>query len=74
MITDAASPALFASTGADHRSKFLVSDPLVDYVRGLAEPLVTTGRGTRFADEVEPSAGVGALDRLAAYAGRVPLA
>jgi len=52
----------------------VAADPLVDYVRGLAEPLVTTGRGTRFADEIGPSAGDGALDRLAAYAGRVPLA
>ena len=52
----------------------VAADPLVDYVRELAEPVVTGGRGTRFADEVQPATGVGALERLAAYAGRVPLA
>ena len=51
----------------------VAADALVDYVRELAEPLVTSGRGTRFADEVQPDVGVGALGRLAAYAGRTPL-
>ena len=43
-------------------------------------PRAGRGRGDRaaaarsFADEVEPDAGVGALERLAAYAGRTPLA
>ena len=52
----------------------VAADPLVDYVRELAEPIVQGGRGTTFADEVEPESGTGALERLAAYAGRSPLA
>ncbi len=52
----------------------VAADPLVDYVRELAEPVVTGGRGTSFADEVQPETGVGALERFAAYAGRTPLA
>ncbi len=52
----------------------VAADPLVDYVRELAEPLVHGGRGTTFADEVPPVSGTSALGRLAAYAGRTPLA
>ena len=52
----------------------VAADALVDYVRELAEPLITDSRGTAFADEVQPAAGMGALERLAAYAGRVQLA
>jgi uncharacterized protein (TIGR03086 family) len=52
----------------------VAADPLVDYVRELAEPIVGGGRGTTFADEVPSEAGTSALDRLAAYAGRTPLA
>ena len=50
-------------------------DQLVDYVRGLAETLVPGGReGDSFAAEVTPAEGASALDRLAAYSGRRPLA
>jgi uncharacterized protein (TIGR03086 family) len=52
----------------------VAADPLVDYVRELAEPIVGGGRGTTFADEVQSETGASALDRLAAYAGRKPLA
>jgi uncharacterized protein (TIGR03086 family) len=50
-----------------------VADPLVDYVRGLAEEVVPGGRGRLFADEVEPRPDADAVERLAAYAGRSPL-
>jgi hypothetical protein len=52
----------------------VAADPLVDYVRELAEPIVGGGRGTTFADEVQSETATSALDRLAAYAGRTPLA
>jgi len=52
-----------------------VSDEVVAYVRSLAEGIVPSGRaGGSFADEVEPAPGAGALDRLAAFAGRRPMA
>jgi uncharacterized protein (TIGR03086 family) len=50
-----------------------VSDEVVAYVAELAEPLIPPGRGRAFADEVEPVAGAGALDRFAAYSGRRPV-
>ena len=50
-----------------------VSDEVVAYVAGLAEPIIPTGRGFAFADEVESSTGAGALDRFAAYSGRQPM-
>jgi uncharacterized protein (TIGR03086 family) len=48
------------------------SDELVAYVAKLAENVVPGGRGSSFADEVAPGHDAGALDRLAAYAGRTP--
>jgi uncharacterized protein (TIGR03086 family) len=52
-----------------------VSDELVAYVRGLAETVVPGGRPRgSFADEVAPADGADAVDRLAAYAGRTPIA
>jgi uncharacterized protein (TIGR03086 family) len=52
-----------------------VSDEVVTYVQGLAEGLVPDGRaGGSFAPEVEPASDAGALDRLAAFAGRRPMA
>lgn len=52
-----------------------ISDQLVDYLRGLAEVVVPGGRpGGAFADEVSPTEDASALDRLAAFAGRTPLA
>ena len=54
--------------------RMVVSEPLADYVRTLAEDIVPPGRGRTFADEAEPAPDADALDRLAAYAGRVPLA
>lgn len=52
-----------------------VSDEVVAYLRQLAEVLVPGGRqGGSFGPEVEPAPGATALDRLAAYAGRQPVA
>ncbi|MEO8517785.1 MAG: TIGR03086 family metal-binding protein, partial [Dermatophilaceae bacterium] len=52
-----------------------ISDELVDYLRGLAEMVVPAARpGGSFADEVSPAEDASALDRLAAFAGRTPLA
>lgn len=51
----------------------VASDELVAYVAKLAEGVVPGGRGSSFADEVLPDHGAGALDRLAAYAGRTPI-
>lgn len=52
-----------------------ISDELVDYVRGLAETVVPATRaGGSFADEVPPADGASAVDRLAAFAGRTPIA
>ncbi len=52
-----------------------ISDELVDYVRGLAEMVVPAARpGGSFADEVPSVEGTSAVDRLAAFAGRTPLA
>ncbi len=51
------------------------SDELVGYVRGLADAVVPGGRSAgSFADEVHAAAGLPALDRLAAFAGRTPSA
>jgi uncharacterized protein (TIGR03086 family) len=52
-----------------------VSDELVAYVRSLAETVVPAVRGGgSFAEEVAPAEGAGPVDRLAAYAGRTPIA
>jgi uncharacterized protein (TIGR03086 family) len=52
-----------------------VSDELVAYVRSLAETVVPAVRGGgSFADEVPPGEGASAVDRLAAFTGRTPLA
>jgi uncharacterized protein (TIGR03086 family) len=52
-----------------------ISDELVDYVRGMAETVVPDGRGRgAFAAEVTPADGATAVDRLAAYTGRTPIA
>jgi uncharacterized protein (TIGR03086 family) len=52
-----------------------ISDELVDYLRGLAEMVVPPARpGGSFADEVPSAPDSSALDRLAAFAGRRPLA
>ena len=52
-----------------------VSEALVEYLSGIAETVVPGGR-TRgsFAEEVTPAEGASPLDRLAAYAGRTPVA
>ena len=47
-----------------------LSDEVVAYLRGLADSVVPAGRGRSFGPEVEPAPEAGALDRLAAYAGR----
>lgn len=52
-----------------------ISDELVNYLRGLAEMVVPGGRkGGSFADEMSSAEDASALDRLAAFAGRTPLA
>ena len=52
-----------------------ISDGLVDYLRGLAEMVVPPARaGGSFAAEVSSARDASALDRLAAFAGRRPLA
>ncbi len=51
-----------------------VSDEVVDYVRGLAEVVVPAARGRSFGDEVPPAEDASPIDRLAAFAGRAPLA
>jgi uncharacterized protein (TIGR03086 family) len=51
-----------------------VSDEVAGYVRDLAESVVPGGRPRgAFADEVSAAADAGALDRLAAFAGRTPV-
>jgi uncharacterized protein (TIGR03086 family) len=50
-----------------------VSDEVVGYVAELAQPIIPAGRGVAFADEQDPVDGAGALDRFAAYSGRVPV-
>jgi uncharacterized protein (TIGR03086 family) len=47
-----------------------IADDVVGYIYGLAEPVLPSARGRSFADEVEPTAGAGPLDRFAAFAGR----
>ena len=52
-----------------------ISDELVEYVRGMAETVVPDGRGRgAFAAEVSPADDATAVDRLAAYTGRTPIA
>ena len=52
-----------------------ISDEVVDYLRRLGEMVVPGGRKFGvFADEVSPAVDASALDRLAAFAGRTPLA
>lgn len=51
-----------------------VSDEVVTYVAELAESVVPGGRGRSFGDEVTPAPNASPLDRLAAYAGRTPVA
>lgn len=52
-----------------------ICDELVDYLRGLAEMVVPGGRARgSFAAEVSSPDDASALDRLAAFAGRTPLA
>lgn len=51
-----------------------VSDEVVGYVRTVAEGIVPSGRGRSFADEVSAADDSSPLDRLAAYAGRTPIA
>ena len=52
-----------------------VSDELVAYVRTLAEAVVPGGRGRgSFQDEVTPAPDASPLEKLAAFAGRTPVA
>lgn len=54
--------------------KLHISDELVGYLRTLADTVVPGGRGRAFADEVTPHEGSDPMDRLAAFAGRSPVA
>jgi uncharacterized protein (TIGR03086 family) len=51
-----------------------VSDEVVAYVATLAESVVPGGRGRSFSEEATPSDDASPIDRLAAYAGRTPIA
>jgi uncharacterized protein (TIGR03086 family) len=51
-----------------------VSDEVVAYVAGLAETIVPGGRGRSFGDEVTAADDASPIDRLAAFAGRTPIA
>lgn len=52
-----------------------ISDEFINYLRGLAEMVVPAARpGGSFAEEAPCAEDAGALDRLAAFAGRTPLA
>lgn len=52
----------------------VVSDEVVAYVHKLAEQVVPGGRGSSFGDEVAPPADADPMRRLAAFAGRRPVA
>jgi uncharacterized protein (TIGR03086 family) len=53
----------------------VVADEVVEYVRSIAEKLVPAGRERgAFAEEQAPTPDADALGRLAAYAGRTPVA
>ena len=52
-----------------------VSDEVVDYLRKITEPLMPSARERgAFGPEVSPADDASPLDRLAAYAGRTPMA
>lgn len=51
-----------------------ISDELVAYLDGLAQHVVPGGRGSSFGDEVTPAPDASPMDRLAAFAGRTPMA
>ncbi len=51
-----------------------VSDEVVAYVASLAESVVPGGRGRAFAEEVSAPTDASPIDRLAAFAGRTPVA
>lgn len=53
--------------------ELVVSDEVVAYVHKLAEQVVPGGRGSSFRDEVVASASADPMERLAAFAGRVPV-
>ncbi|MFL6002747.1 MAG: TIGR03086 family metal-binding protein, partial [Nocardioides sp.] len=62
----------FAQTSGQ---EVVVSDEVVDYVRSIAEKLVPGARERgAFAEEKTPAADANPLERLAAYAGRTPIA
>ncbi|RHW26116.1 TIGR03086 family protein [Nocardioides immobilis] len=50
-----------------------ISDEVVAYVRGLAEPILPMARGRSFAEEVPAPADATPLDSFAAFAGRTRL-
>jgi uncharacterized protein (TIGR03086 family) len=53
----------------------VVSDEVVEYVQSIAEKLVPGSRERgAFAEEKTPAANANPLERLAAYAGRAPIA
>ncbi len=52
----------------------VAADELVDYVHEHGAPLIEGGRGRSFGDEHTAADGTTALERLAAFSGRTPLA
>lgn len=50
-----------------------VSDAVVTYIRGLAEPIIPAARGRAFADAVPAPEGAPVIDGFAAFAGRTAL-
>jgi uncharacterized protein (TIGR03086 family) len=49
-----------------------LSDEVVSYIASLSEPVITSGRGSSFTDEVTVPDDASPMDRLAAFAGRTP--
>ncbi len=62
----------FAQTSGQ---QVVVSDEVVAYVQTVADQIIPGSRSRgAFGEEIQPSADVSPLDRLAAFSGRVPLA
>ncbi len=55
-------------------ASLVVSDEVVAYVRKIAEQIVPGARGSAFGDELAPAADADPMERLAAFAGRRPVA
>lgn len=56
------------------RQTLRVSDEVVAYVAAVSEPVIAAGRGSSFAGETTVADDASPADRLAAFAGRTPMA